>query len=59
MLFCCYLINIWRMNQSSDNEKENQEVLLTSNKLKNRNKNKTMLGSIFSKLRCSWSVNNI
>ena len=32
MLFCCYLINILKMNESSDNEKESQEVLLTSNR---------------------------
>jgi len=32
MLFCCYLINISKVNTSSDNEKESQEVLLTSNK---------------------------
>ena len=31
MLFCYYLINISKMNTSSDNEKESQEVLLTSN----------------------------
>ena len=31
MLFCCYLINISKMNTSSDNEQESQEVLLTSN----------------------------
>ena len=31
MLFCYYLINISKMNESSDNEKESQEVLLTSN----------------------------
>jgi len=32
MLFCYFLINILKMNASSDNEKESQEVLLTSNK---------------------------
>ena len=32
MLFCCYLINISKMNTSSDNEKESQEVLSTSNR---------------------------
>ena len=31
MLFCYYLINILKMNESSYNEKESQEVLLTSN----------------------------
>jgi len=30
MLFCCYLINISKMNTSSDNEQGSQEVLLTS-----------------------------
>ena len=29
--FGCYLINISKMNTSSDNEQESQEVLLTSN----------------------------
>ena len=35
MLFCYYLVNISKMNISSDNEKESQEVLLTSNTSKN------------------------
>jgi len=35
MLFCCYLINISKMNTSSDNEQESQEVLLTSNNTNN------------------------
>jgi len=34
MLFCYYLINISKMNESSDNEKESQEVILTSNNRK-------------------------
>ena len=31
MLFCYYLINISKMNASSDNDKESQDVLLISN----------------------------
>ena len=37
MLFCCYLINISKMNTSSDNEQESQEVLWTSNTASMRN----------------------
>jgi len=54
MLFCCYLINISKMNTSSDNEQESQEVLLTSNK-----HNKSSVWELIMKTSSNLYLNHI